>query len=131
MYEDFTTNRYGNGTQVFHDNVVIGANKIYIYLHKIILVTTRLDLRMKELSPFLNDNNMEATFEYLLGLTDDDLDKVSGIDSGIESKINEETIDKYKCLDESGEFFSELSMDNDNQREIICENNEICNAELN
>ena len=27
LYEDFTTKRYGNGTQVFHDNVVIGANK--------------------------------------------------------------------------------------------------------
>ena len=43
---------------------------------------------------------MEATFEYLLELMDDDLDKVSGIDSGVGSEINEETIDKNKCLDE-------------------------------
>ena len=62
---------------------------------------------------------------------DNDLDKVSDIDSGVESEINEETIDKNECLDDSGRFFSELSMNNDNQREIICENNEICNAELN
>ena len=95
------------------------------------MVTNSLDPRMKELSPLLNDNDREANFEYLLELMDDDLDKVSGIDSGVESEINEETIDKNKCLDDSGGFFSELSMDNDNQREIICENNEICNAELN
>ena len=49
---------------------------------------------MKELSPFLNDNDREATIEYLLELMDDDLDKVSGIDSGVEPEINEETIDK-------------------------------------
>ena len=47
LYEGFTTKRYGDGTQVFHDNVVIGANKRYISLHKTILVTTRLDPRMK------------------------------------------------------------------------------------
>ena len=47
---------------------------------------------------------------------DDDLDKVLGIDSGVESEINEEKIDKNKCLDGSGGFFSELSMNNDNQR---------------
>ena len=131
MYDDFTTKRYGDGTQVFHDNVVIGANKRYIYLHKIILVTTRLDPMMKGLSPFLNDNDREATFEYLLEPMDDDLVKVSGIDSGVESEINEETIDKNKCLDDSGIFFSELSMNNHNQREILCDNNELCNEELN
>ena len=94
-------------------------------------MTTRLDPMMKGLSPFLNDNDREATFEYLLELMDDDLDKVSGIDSGVESEINEETIDKNKCLDDSGGFFSELSMNNDNQREILCDNNDICNAQLN
>ena len=62
---------------------------------------------------------------------DDDLDKVSDIDSVVESEINEETIDKNNFLDDSGGFFSELSMKNDNQREIICDNNEICNEELN
>ena len=55
---------------------------------------------MKELSPFLNDNDREATFEYLLELMDDDLDKVSGIDFGVESEINKDTIDKNKCLDD-------------------------------
>ena len=85
LYEDFTTKRYGDGTQVFRDNVVIGANKRYIYLHKIILVTTSLYTRMKELIPFLNDNHREAKFEYMLELMDDDLDKVSGIDSSVES----------------------------------------------
>ena len=99
--------------------VVIGANKIYIYLHKIILVTTSLDPRMKELSPFLNGNDGEEIFEYLLELIDDDLDKVSGIYSGVELEINEETIDKNKCLDNSGAFFSELYMNTDNQKEII------------
>ena len=39
---------------------------------------------------------------------DDDLDKVLGIDSGVESEINEETIYKNKCLDDSGWFFLEL-----------------------
>ena len=86
---------------------------------------------MKQLSSFLNENDGEETFEYLLELMDDNLDKISGIDSGVESEINEETIDKNKCLDDSGRFFSELSMNNDNQREILCDNNEICNAELN
>ena len=62
---------------------------------------------------------------------DEDIDKVSGIDSGVESEINEETIDKNKCLDDSGGFFSEISMNNDNQRNIISDNNEIYNAELN
>ena len=62
---------------------------------------------------------------------DDDLDKVSGIDSVFESEMNEETIDKNKCLDGSARFFLKLSMKNDNQREIICENNEKCNSELN
>ena len=62
---------------------------------------------------------------------DDDIEKVSGIDSGAESEINEEMIDKNKFLDDSGGFFLELSMNNDNQREIIFENNEICNEELN
>ena len=61
---------------------------------------------------------------------DDDLGKVSGIDSGVESEINEETIDKNKCLDDSGGIFLELSMNNDNQREIICDNNDIYNVEL-
>ena len=86
---------------------------------------------MKELSPLLNYNDREATFEYLLELMDDDLDKVSGTDFGVELEINEDTIDKNKCLDDSGGFFLELSMKNDNQREIPCENNDICNAELN
>ena len=71
---------------------------------------------MKELSPFLNDNDREANFEFLLELVGDDLDKVLDIDSGVESEINEETIDKNKYLDDSGGFFSELSMNNDNQR---------------
>ena len=94
LYGDFTTKRYGDRTQVFHDNVVIGANKRYISLHKIILVTTSLDPRMKELSPFLNDNDREATFEYLLELMYDNLDKCSGIDSSVESEINEDTTKK-------------------------------------
>ena len=85
LYEDFTTKRYGDGTHIFNDNVVIGANKRYISLHKTILVTTSLDPRMNELSPFLNDNHREAKFEYMLELMDDDLDKVSGIDSSVES----------------------------------------------
>ena len=42
LYEDFTTKRYGNGTQVLHVNVFIGANIIYISLHKIILLTPAL-----------------------------------------------------------------------------------------
>ena len=42
LYEDFTTKRYGDGTQVFHYNVVLGAKKIYTSLHKIIVVTTSL-----------------------------------------------------------------------------------------
>ena len=61
-----------------------GANKRYIYLHKVILVTTSLDPRMKELSTFLNGNDSEATYEYLLELMDEDIDKVSGIYSGVE-----------------------------------------------
>ena len=56
LYEEFNTEHYGNGTKLFHDNVVIVANKRYISLHKIILVTTSLDPRVKDLSPFLNDN---------------------------------------------------------------------------
>ena len=119
FYEDFTRKRYGDGTQVFRDNLVIGANRRYISLHKIILVTTRLDPRMKYLNPFLNDKDREATFEYLLELMDDDLDKVSGIDYGVESEINEESIDRNKCLDDSGRFFLELSMNNDNQRDFF------------
>ena len=87
LYEDFTTKLYGDGTQVFHDNVVIGANKRYISLHKIILVTTIFDPRMKELSPFLNDNDVEENFEYLLELMDDDLDKFSDIDYGLNHKL--------------------------------------------
>ena len=47
FYEYFTTKRRGNRTRVFHENVVIGANKIYISLHKIILLTTRLDPMIK------------------------------------------------------------------------------------
>ena len=105
MYKDFTTKRYGDGTQVFNDNVVIGKNKIYISLHKIILVTTSLDPRMKNLSPFISENDGEATFAYLLEMIDDDLAKVSGIDSGVASEINVKKIDKNKCLDESGRFF--------------------------
>ena len=62
---------------------------------------------------------------------DDDLDKVSRIYSGVESEINEGKVDKNKCLDNSGAFFSELYMNTDNQKEIIFENNEICNSELN
>ena len=62
---------------------------------------------------------------------DDDLDKVSGIDSGVESEINDETIDKNKYIDDSGGFFSGLSKKNYNQGEIPCEKNEIYNAELN
>ena len=37
-------------------------------------------------------------------------------------------------MDDSSEndgFVDELSMDNDNQREVPCDNNEICDAELN
>ena len=71
----------------------------YPYI-KIILVDTIIDTRMKQLSTFLNGNDREATFEYLLELMDDDLDKVLGVDSGVESEINEETIDKNKCLDD-------------------------------
>ena len=62
---------------------------------------------------------------------DDDIDKVSGIDSVVESEINEQKIYKNKFLDDSGGFLSELFMNNDNQREILCENYEICNTELN
>ena len=62
---------------------------------------------------------------------DDYLDKLSGIDSGVESKINEEAIDKNKCLADSGGFFSELSMNNAKQRDFFFENNGTCNAELN
>ena len=51
---------------------------------------------------------------------DRNLDKVSGIDYGVESELNEETIDKNKGLDDSGGFLLELSMNNCNQREIIC-----------
>ena len=47
-------------------------------------MTTSLDPRMKELSPLLNENDREATFEYLFKLMDDDIDKVSGIDYGVE-----------------------------------------------
>ena len=94
-------------------------------------MTTILDPRMKEFSPFLNDNDRESTFEYLLELMDDYLDNFPGIYYGVGSEINEEKIDKNKCLDDSGGFFSELSMNNYKQREIICGNNDICNAELN
>ena len=81
LYDGFTKKRYGDGTQVYHDNVVIGDKKRYISLHKIILVATCLDPRMKELSPFLNEDDRESTFEYVLELMDDDLVRVSGDDS--------------------------------------------------
>lgn len=56
-------------------------------------MATRLNPRMKELSPFLNDNNRESTFKYLLELMDDDLNGVSGIDSSNKSEINKEAVD--------------------------------------
>ena len=84
---------------------------------------------MKELSPFLNEDDRESTFEYVLELMDDDLVRVSGDDSDEDEVENDK-----ENMDDSSEndgFFDELSMDNDNQREVPCDNNEICDAELN
>lgn len=73
---------------------------------------------MKKLSPFLNDNDRESTFEYLLKLMDDDLDRDSSIDVGNESEINEEIIDKHKRQDDSSGLYSEPSMENANQSDF-------------
>ena len=73
-YIGILSKKYGDGTQNFHDEVVTGHKKKHISLHKSILVATSLDPRMKMFSPFINDDDREATFEYLLTLMGDDFD---------------------------------------------------------
>ena len=64
---------------------------------------------------------------------EDGLDNVSDFYSGDESEINGDSINKYNGQDDSSDnygLFSELSVDNNNQREIFNGSNEIFNAEL-
>lgn len=71
LYRDFTTNIYSDGSQDFHNEIVIGSVSRYISLLKITPVNTSLDPRMKGISMFMNDDDMYSSFAYLLSLIDE------------------------------------------------------------
>lgn len=68
MLEDFENKRYGNGEQVYHEQIQIGKMNRYVSLHRIILVAAALDPQMKHFTPFASEDDKIKTYEYVLQL---------------------------------------------------------------
>jgi hypothetical protein len=66
LLKDFNQNRYGDGTAVFHDQVVIGRGNRCLSLHPDVILATALDPRMKSLAPFIPVGEHQRVWDKLL-----------------------------------------------------------------
>ena len=115
LLKDFNERRYGDGTQVFFEEVKIGAYNRYVSLHPKIVLASALDPRTKGLSPFIPENDHDQIDDALLDLIVEIA--VEKANSGPDDCIN---VDEQRSVkrartdeDEDDDFFDEMDEEKD------------------
>ena len=68
LLNDFVRKRYGDGSWVFHEEVVVGRLNRYVSLHPIAIVVAALDPQFKTLSPYVPKDDHTRVWDYVLKL---------------------------------------------------------------
>jgi zinc finger BED domain-containing protein 1 (E3 SUMO-protein ligase ZBED1) len=135
MYNDFVSNRYGDGSEVYHDNYVLGNLQRYISLHRIVLVATFLDPRFKKLTPFVPESEHGKVHQYVLSLMHEIVPHNNALNQSNTTDGNDtapSTFDPLPAIPETDDFFAELGENETTYSDMSTPDTfMICSTELN